>query len=223
MRHSFIKSTVLCTLAAGLIGSLGAISSAHADETLNYQVLKDGEPIGFETVEITDTPDGYTAAITTRTDVKVLFLQFQYGHSRLEKWRNDQLVSVDTDTNDDGSPYTYKAEYEDDCFEVAGKGVAKRDACDGAWPLTLWREDVTTKTSLYSVINAEPYAVTTRKTGTETLAINNREIPATHYVMTGDVQRDLWYGDDGRLLKTSFKRKGYDIDFIRVDAKDLQK
>ncbi|KZB52519.1 hypothetical protein AUP42_15570 [Thalassospira lucentensis] len=223
MRHSFIKSTVLCTLAAGLIGSLGAISSAHADETLNYQVLKDGEPIGFETVEITDTPDGYTAAITTRTDVKVLFLQFQYGHSRLEKWRNDQLVSVDTDTNDDGSPYTYKAEYEGDCFEVAGKGVAKRDACDGAWPLTLWREDVTTKTSLYSVINAEPYAVTTRKTGTETLAINNREIPATHYVMTGDVQRDLWYGDDGRLLKTSFKRKGYDIDFIRVDAKDLQK
>jgi hypothetical protein len=223
MRHSFIKSTVLCTLATGLIGSLGAISSAHADETLNYQVLKDGEPIGFETVEITDTPDGYTAAITTRTDVKVLFLQFQYGHSRLEKWRNDQLVSVDTDTNDDGSPYTYKAEYEGDCFEVAGKGVAKRDACDGAWPLTLWREDVTTKTSLYSVINAEPYAVTTRKTGTETLAINNREIPATHYVMTGDVQRDLWYGDDGRLLKTSFKRKGYDIDFIRVDAKDLQK
>ncbi|MBO9506693.1 DUF6134 family protein [Thalassospira sp. A3_1] len=223
MRHSFIKSTVLCTLAVGLIGSLGAISSAHADETLNYQVLKDGEPIGFETVEITDTPDGYTAAITTRTDVKVLFLQFQYGHSRLEKWRNDQLVSVDTDTNDDGSPYTYKAEYEGDCFEVAGKGVAKRDACDGAWPLTLWREDVTTKTSLYSVINAEPYAVTTRKTGTETLAINNREIPATHYVMTGDVQRDLWYGDDGRLLKTSFKRKGYDIDFIRVDAKDLQK
>lgn len=223
MRHSFIKSTVLCTLAAGLIGSLGAISSAHADETLNYQVLKDGEPIGFETVEITDTPDGYTAAITTRTDVTVLFLQFQYGHSRLEKWRNDQLVSVDTDTNDDGSPYTYKAEYEGDCFEVAGKGVAKRDACDGAWPLTLWREDVTTKTSLYSVINAEPYAVTTRKTGTETLAINNREIPATHYVMTGDVQRDLWYGDDGRLLKTSFKRKGYDIDFIRVDAKDLQK
>ncbi len=223
MRHSFIKSTVLCTLATGLIGSLGAISSAHADETLNYQVLKDGEPIGFETVEITDTPDGYTAAITTRTDVKVLFLQFQYGHSRLEKWRNDQLVSVDTDTNDDGSPYTYKAEYEGDCFEVAGKGVAKRDACDGAWPLTLWREEVTTKTSLYSVINAEPYAVTTRKTGTETLAINNREIPATHYVMTGDVQRDLWYGDDGRLLKTSFKRKGYDIDFIRVDAKNLQK
>ncbi|MFC4237517.1 DUF6134 family protein [Thalassospira xianhensis] len=223
MRHSFIKSTVLCTLAAGLIGSLGAISSAHADETLNYQVLKDGEPIGFETVEITDTPDGYTAAITTRTDVKVLFLQFQYGHSRLEKWRNDQLVSVDTDTNDDGTPYVYKAEYEGGCFEVAGKGVAKRDACDGAWPLTLWREDVTTKTSLYSVINAEPYAVTTRKTGTETLAINNREIPATHYVMTGDVQRDLWYGDDGRLLKTSFKRKGYDIDFIRVDAKDLQK
>jgi hypothetical protein len=132
-------------------------------------------------------------------------------------------VSVDTDTNDDGTPYVYKAEYDGDCYEVAGKRIAKRDACDGAWPLTLWREDITAKTSLYSVINAEPYAVTTRKTGTETLVIKNREIPATHYAMTGDVQRDLWYGSDGRLLKTSFKRKGYDIDFIRVDAKDLQK
>ncbi|OSQ50029.1 DUF6134 family protein [Thalassospira alkalitolerans] len=223
MRHSFIQGTVLCTLAAGFIGSLGAMTSAYADETLSYQVLKEGEPIGFETVEITDTPDGYTAKIKTRTDVKVLFLQFQYGHERTEIWRDNQLVSVDTDTNDDGSPYLYKAEYDGDCYEVAGKRVAKRDACDGAWPLTLWREDITAKTSLYSVINAEPYAVTTRKTGTETLAIENRETPATHYVMSGDVDRDLWYGIDGKLLKTSFKRKGYDIDFVRVDAKNLQK
>jgi hypothetical protein len=87
----------------------------------------------------------------------------------------------------------------------------------------LWSEDVTTKTSLYSVIDAEPYGVEIRKVGTENVMIENRETPATHYIMSGDVQRDLWYGPDKKLLKTSFKRKGYDIDFIRVDAMSLHK
>jgi hypothetical protein len=61
------------------------------------------------------------------------------------------------------------------------------------------------------------------KIGTENVRIENRETPATRYIMSGDIQRDLWYGPDRKLLKASFKRKGYDIDFIRVDAMTLQK
>ncbi|PKR59052.1 DUF6134 family protein [Thalassospira lohafexi] len=220
MRNRVLKRTV-SALAAGSVALLMA-SSAYAGDILNFRVLKDGEPIGYEKVDITQTANGRTVEVETLTDVRVLFLQFHYDHQRTEQWHGNQLVSVKTTTNDDGTHYTYQADYQADCYDVAGKGVGKRNACDGAWPLTLWLEDVTAKSHLYSVINAEPYAVQINKVGDEKLRIENRETPATHYEMSGDVERDLWYGSDGYLLKTSFKRKGYDIDFVRVDAIALQ-
>ncbi len=222
MRHSVSKRTV-SAIMAGLFVQYAALSAAYAGEILNFQVLKDGEPIGYEKVEITPTATGRTVTVETLTDVRVLFLRFHYDHQRTEQWVGDELLTVETTTNDDGTHYTWQASYEQDCYTLGGKGVGKRDACDAAWPLTLWQESVTAKTDLYSVINAEPYAVQTKKVGEETVMIENRETPAIHYVMSGDVERDLWYGTDGKLLKTSFKRKGYDIDFIRVDAMTLQK
>lgn len=222
MRHPIWKHTI-SGLITGLLALSAIASLASAQETLNFRVLKDGEPIGYETVGITPTPTGHTITIDTLTDVRVLFLKFHYDHQRTEQWQGNKLVSVETKTNDDGTLYSWKASYEDDCYQLAGKGVGKRDACDGAWPLTLWREDITTKSDLYSVINAEPYSVKIEKIGTENVRIENRETPATRYIMSGDIQRDLWYGPDRKLLKASFKRKGYDIDFIRVDAMTLQK
>ncbi|MEQ8392553.1 MAG: DUF6134 family protein [Thalassospira sp.] len=221
MRKSVLKRTVSAAIT-GLFAQCAVLSTAYAGEILNFRVLKDGEPIGYEKVEITQTANKRTVTVETLTDVRVLFLQFHYDHQRTEHWDGDALISVDTTTNDDGTHYTYQANYQDGCYQLAGKGVGKRDACDGAWPLTLWLEDVTRKANLYSVIDAEPYAVQTIKVGTENLMVENRETPAIHYVMSGDVERDLWYGTDGKLLKTSFKRKGYDIDFIRVDAIALQ-
>mgnify|MGYP001627756836 CR=1 FL=1 len=217
-----VANRAISVLIAGFLIQTATVSLAFGSEMLNFRVLKDGEPIGYETVEITPTATGHNVRVETLTDVRVLFLQFHYDHQRTEQWQGDTLIAVDTTTNDDGTHYTYQASFEDDCYALAGKGVGKRDGCDNAWPLTLWHEGVTAKTNLFSVINAEPYSVTTRKVGEETVMVESRETPAVHYQMSGDVERDLWYGTDGKLLKTSFKRKGYDIDFIRVDAIALQ-
>jgi hypothetical protein len=204
-------------LALVLTVGLWQTGPAQAAETLNYKVFKDGDPIGFEKVVLTDTDQGMHAKITVQTNVNFLFLKFTYHHVRDEDWKAGRLVSVKAETDDDGTPYAWLAEYDGDCFEVAGKGVPRRDTCNGAWPLSLWNEKVTQKDRLYSVIDAAPYHVRVSKTVDSSLDLDGKKIPATHYLMTGDVTRDLWYGTDGKLLKTSFKKKGYDIDFIRVD------
>lgn len=221
MRNRISKSSILA-LIAGFVIHCATPSLASGSEILNFRVLKDGEPIGYEKVEIIPTSTGQTVKVETRTDVRVLFLKFHYDHQRLEQWQGGNLVSVETTTNDDGTHYTWTASYDADCYTLAGKGVGKRDACDGAWPLTLWHEDIANKSDLFSVINAEPYRVNTQRVGEEIVMVESRETPAVHYEMSGDVERDLWYGTDGKLLRTKFKKKGYDIDFIRVDASSLQ-
>jgi hypothetical protein len=42
-----------------------------------------------------------------------------------------------------------------------------------------------------------------------------QEMAAERYRIAGDVDRDLWYGSDGKLLKTAFERRGYPIEIVR--------
>ena len=41
-----------------------------------------------------------------------------------------------------------------------------------------------------------------------------KAMEAAHHRIEGDVERDLWYAADGTLLKTRFKRSGYDITYV---------
>ena len=216
MRKSVLKQTIAALVFGPAL--IAVPTSSYADEVLNFHVLKGDEKIGYEKIEITDTENGRTVKITGKTDVTVLFVDYHYAHERTEKWENNQIVSVEAKTSEDDKTYDFSVSYQDDCYEISGKHVDERKACNGAWPVSMWKEDVTGKTYLYSVINAEPYEVKTKKVGDETLMIENRETPAVHYVMTGDAERKLWYDKNGKLLKTSLKKEGYDIDFIRVDA-----
>ena len=102
MRNRISKSCI-SALIAGLAIHCAVPSLASGSEILNFRVLKDGEPIGYETVEITPTATGQTVTVKTLTNVQVLFLKFHYDHQRTEQWQDGKLVSVETTTNDDGT------------------------------------------------------------------------------------------------------------------------
>ena len=40
------------------------------------------------------------------------------------------------------------------------------------------------------------------------------------YTMTGDEQRELWYDEQGRLVRVKFQSGGADIEFLLQDASD---
>lgn len=200
------------TLAAALL--LLPLSAAQAaPRTLTYQILMGDDPIGTE--EVTIDPQGertrVTVAATTR--VKVLFINFRYDHKRDELWKGATLESMKATTDDDGTPHA---------IELARKGAGLSLTADGktsdlpadALPLTLWTPEVLKRPLLLSVIDGARYTVTARAMGSETIEAGGRKTEARHHRIEGDVERDLWFAADGTLLKTRFKRSGYDITYV---------
>ncbi|MDR3436132.1 DUF6134 family protein [Telmatospirillum sp.] len=197
---------------AGLASGLS--SGPAAAEPISYVILKEGQPIGHETVTIDRQGDLTTVQVQTETRVKVLFLDFHYHHQRVETWRAGRLESMVADTDDDGAIHHIEVSHPGQSVRLTVDGTTRETAGD-ALPLTLWGKAIIDHGNLYSIVDAEPYRVTIAALGKSTLALGGREMAAEHYRMTGDVDRDLWFGSDGLLLKVAFERRGYPIEIVR--------
>jgi hypothetical protein len=51
------------------------------------------------------------------------------------------------------------------------------------------------------------------------VSVEGKVQQADHFRITGDVERDLWYGADGYLLKAAFQRSGYPIEVVRTERR----
>ena len=209
MTHAFRAA-----LAAGLLLAATAMAAEAAEpRTLTYQILMGDDPIGTETVKLEPQGDATKVAVNATTRVKVLFINFRYDHQREELWKGATLESMRAKTDDDGTPHT---------IDMARRGAGYALTVDGktgevpanALPLTLWTPEVLKRPTLLSVIDGKPYSVRVENLGTETLDIGGRAVKAQHHRIAGDVERDLWFDADGTLLKTRFKRSGYDVTYI---------
>ena len=47
--------------------------------------------------------------------------------------------------------------------------------------------------------------------GVETLKINNAPVSATRFALSGKLEIDIWYADDGRWVKTQFERGRFKV------------
>ncbi|HXP95066.1 MAG TPA: DUF6134 family protein [Telmatospirillum sp.] len=188
--------------------------SALAGEPLSYVILKEGEPIGHETVAITQDGDLTTVEVQTKTRVKVLFLDFHYDHRRIETWRGGRLQQMVADTDDDGAIHHIDLVRDGAGIRLTLDGVVKEMPAD-ALPLSLWGKGILESPILFGVSDAAIYHVATQPMGVSTVVRRGAEVAAERYRIAGDVERDLWYGSDGRLLKTAFERRGYPIEIVR--------
>lgn len=204
----------LATCLLALFGISMSTAAWAGDRNLSYVVLKENEPIGHETVALHDAAGGLTVDVETETRVKVLFLDFHYRHRRTEQWSGGRLVRMIADTDDDGTPHHIEAASDGQGVRLVVDGASREFPAD-VLPLSLWGKAILDRTTLYSIVDATPYKVTVKSLGNETVNISGRAIEAQHYRIAGEVDRDLWYGPDGLLLKVAFEHRGYPIQFIR--------
>lgn len=199
--------------AALMLLPFSAAHAADAARTLSYRILMGDDLIGSEEVKLEPQGDRRKVTVTATTRVKVLFINFRYDHRREELWKGATLESMRATTDDDGTPHT---------LELDRKGGGYTLTADGkpvelpitALPLTMWTPEVLKRPLLLSVIDGARYNVAARALGMETIEAGGRKIEAQHHRIEGDVERDLWFAADGTLLKTRFKRSGYDITYV---------
>jgi hypothetical protein len=205
-------------LALVVIGA-GLADRARACEppepfTLRIEHAQLGE-IGRHAVDFSCEDGDLVVDTRAEIEVKILLATAYHREARWrEVWRGDQLLEFEGTTIDDGEPYRVTARLEDERMVIEGRS-GRIDAPPDIVPDHPWNEDLIDRPLLFDVRDGVLLEVEAHAAGKELIVAGGREVEAQKFVVSGDIERDLWYAKDGRWLQWRLERAGGTITLIR--------
>ena len=209
-------------LAAFLPQPLGAQVAAQEavralpEAAMVFDVLRDGDKIGEHRLDFETQDDTLKVSVATAMEVSFAFVTlFRYEHKRIERWRGGELESLAGMTNDDGEEFEVsivrKAGFYSRTVNGAEEELKGPLAVD-----SLWSKDRLVAGKLLSPESDESYRVRSNLLGWETIQAKGGDMQAEHVKLTGEVDRDLWYGPSGDLVKVQYEGdEGETIEYVR--------
>jgi hypothetical protein len=174
-----------------------------------FSVFRDGERIGTDVSEF--LRDGDRLTVRSHTDIAVEILSivvYRYEKDSEEQWVDGKLVGLRSDINDDGDKSAVELTG-DDATEPKLLHVSTGDKSTtvkaGLMPSSFWNPATVEQSEFIDPEDGQTRRVIVAPHGFELLKVAGRDVKARHYRMSGDIDRDLWYGLDGQLLKIEFE------------------
>ena len=205
--------------AAGLLMLVVFAADTRAKEggVFEYTVLRNGSPIGYNRVVVTPNPERNEVALSFDSElaVKLGFITvYRYTHQREEVWRDGRLVHAVGETNDNGENFEIEVRSEGGGYVRTVNDRVEALELDRR-PLAVWDPSlVNGHTSFFSVSEDRLLDVSVEFGGRQRVEWADGEALVDHYKMTGDEERELWYGTDGVLVRAKFRSRGSDIEFV---------
>ncbi len=191
-------------IAAGMslaVATAAPAASIPSGGSLDFDVVRKGKDIGDHSYRFKASGNSVTVNVTTDIEVKVPIIRstaYSFNHKSVESWSGGKLNSLKSATNDDGSPHQ---------LTTYGKGVL---------PASLWNDDIVKAGKLLNTIDGSIMAVRVSDLGTEQVSTRRGAVPAHHYRLSGDLDRDIWYDGDGNLAQVAFKADdGSTVTYVR--------
>lgn len=181
--------------------------AAAAPRTLEFDVLRDGSPIG--THRVTLEYDGTQTRATIEIDmaVRLAFVTvYRYTHRSTELWRDGRLVSLDARTDDNGTRTQVGARATEAGLAIEGSGGAYVAPAETV-PTSYWNREKAMRGRLLDTQSGKLVDVTA------TPVAGSGDI--TRYRLAGDLEADLVYGPGGDWTGLSFVARGGRIDYVR--------
>jgi hypothetical protein len=148
----------------------------------------------------------------TMLSVPVYALQGRYR----EVWRGDRLISFDSHVDDNGELFEVSARAEGDHTRID----RRRGTIEAPASIVSdhpWNHAVIDRTLLFDARRGKLRHVEIAPEGEETLVIGGTEVTADRYIVSGDLERVLWYGKDGAWLQSQLEYSGSKVFVTRRD------
>lgn len=216
----FGRRDILALMAAGAIlapaSRVGA--TVPTEERVAFDVLREGRSIGHHL--ITFRPDGgdlyVDIEIALQVDFAFLTL-FRYEHRNREHWRDGRLISLVSQTDDNGTPYRVRATAADDGLRIEGNEGSYTAPAD-LMPTSYWNPRTVEQSRLLDSQRGRLLSVEVQAKGNDQVILPRQAVEARQYRMAGDLNLDIWYGAQGELLKLAFEAKGSRIEYAPVET-----
>lgn len=173
-----------------------------------YTITRNGKKIGRHKIAFNRLGDQLKVAIETNITVSFLKIPvYRFQYSSTEIWEKSQLRAVNS---------TIVENRETRVIESNQFDRLRANHTDGVrFATNHWNPDILTESVVFNTITGNSNTVTVKAVGTETIAINDREVFATQYRYSGDLQVDTWYDEAGRWIKLRFSGDdGSTIEYI---------
>ena len=180
-------------------------ASAAADwpepGTLNFTVMRDGQPIGVSTVSLTHQGDETTARVSTHIQVKVAFFTvYRYDQTESERWAAGHLLTMTSMTHDNGTTHQVTATREGDKLLVESDG--RTSAVDPSlMPYNPWNAAVLNSRMALNTKDGSVTPVKVTDRGEERLVLHGRPLLAHRYSIRTSFPQDVWYDQHHRLVQ----------------------
>ena len=211
------RRRVATGLAALPLGAAAAPLAVPAGNRLAFQAVRDGSVIGQHIVTFERGGDVLTVSIVVDIVASAgLIALLRYKHRATEQWRGGQVVSVDADTNDSGTPGHVTVRRDDSGLVVEGSKAPRYVAPPRSLPGTYWNRAMLDGPFI-SVQHGRLMRPAVALTGTEKVAVAGGSVEARHYTLRGDVNLDTFYDLSGNWAGLRFVAKdGSEIRYLRI-------
>lgn len=196
--------------------AVGGQAGTPGESPMVFDVLRDGDKIGEHRLVFEREDSTLKVSVETDMTVSFAFLTvFSYEHKRVERWRDGELESLAGMTNDDGTEYEISIVRKEGHYSRTVNGT-EEELTGPVVVDSLWSKDRLSGGKLFSAASDKVYRVRSDLMGTETIEAKGGPVEAEHYKLSGEIDRDLWYGPTGELLKIEYENEeGKTFEFVR--------
>lgn len=176
---------------------------------LAYEITRKGKPLGFQMLEFSRSNKGELIVdVHIEIDFKLGPIPlFKYLHDNREVWRDGQLLSLKSRTDNNGEDVAVDLRFENGRY--VGSGSRFEDNLDTPLLSTSYfNPNFIRQSALISSQDGRLLATEVETIGVETLSIDKKPVQATRFRLKGKLRIDIWYTDSGQWVKTEFARGG---------------
>ena len=196
-----------------------AMSKKPYEGKLAFDIMRGDKLIGRHIITFRDVDDEIHVDIEVSLQVKIGFLTvFRYGHTNREVWRGGRLVSVTTDTDDNGKLFEVRAERRVDGFHV--QTLAEESVlATTIIPTSYWNSEILKNLHWFDTQRGIVLEIDMEEGDIEPVNLaNGQSIEARRYDVTGDLNQTVWYTPEGEWVKLAFLARGADIEYVLTDG-----
>ncbi len=207
------------TAAIPLLGSIfPAATCAEYRSDIRFHTLYQGSPVGEHRVEFQVHGDRLTVTTDIHILIKVLFFTaFQFTHKAVEVWRDGQLESVDSTTDDNGTQLTVAGVVVRDGFRIIGLDGPFMAPPNLLTTNTLWDSRLLHESKMIDVQYGGEVGLVVKPQGEEQVVTPRGQVTARRYqIITPNYAGSLFFDGEGRWVKGLMEREGEILEYALI-------
>lgn len=190
---------------AGLAQPASAPLPIPPSGRLSFRIMRHGDQIGEHNSTFEQKDDVLTIRADAEIVVRILAIPvFRFVHHVVERWQGGRFMSLETTTNDDGTPYRVNVERGPAGLVVTGSAQPRYMAPPEALPMTHWNHAELGVPKINPQKGDLLRPVVTDRGLTQIPTASGAKISARQYNFSGQAILDVWFDTNDRWAALAF-------------------